>query len=227
MGAVAAARVPARPGHRRHRRGEPAGHRVHPGRPRDHRLGRVQRRMRGPLAGDHPHRGGVHRGERPPGSVRPGRRGLRAAARGAAPGPRGRAGAGDPRPGLDQPAAGGPLHRHRGRARLHVPGGAPAAGRAGHVLSRPLPAHQGAPDGPGPAAGRPAGGGGDPARRAARGLPRRLRGLLPAVRAPGLAPHARRRPGHRAGARRRDVQLRRQPAESPGSPGSSTSTRST
>ena len=122
VGAVAAARLPARPGHRRDRRGQPAGHRLHPRRPRHHGLGRDQRRVRGPLAGDHPHRGGVHRGQRPPGAVRPGHRGLRAAARGAAAGPGGRAGPGDPRPGLDRPAAGRALHRRRGRARLHSAG---------------------------------------------------------------------------------------------------------
>ena len=40
VGAVAAARLPARPGHRRDQGGEPAGGRLHPGRARHHRLGR-------------------------------------------------------------------------------------------------------------------------------------------------------------------------------------------
>ena len=60
---------------------------------------------------------------------------------------------------------------------------APAAGRARHVVPRPLPAHQG------PAAGRstcrrraPLEDVDRPAARAARGVPRRLRGLLRAAR---------------------------------------------
>ena len=56
VGAVAAARVPARPRHRRDRGDEPAGDRLHPRRPRHHRLGRHQRGVRGQLAGDHPDR---------------------------------------------------------------------------------------------------------------------------------------------------------------------------
>ena len=40
VGAVAAPRLPARPGHRRDQGGEPAGHRLHPRRARHHRLGR-------------------------------------------------------------------------------------------------------------------------------------------------------------------------------------------
>ena len=42
LGAVAPPGLPARPGHRRDRGEEPAGHRLHPRRPRHHRLGRDQ-----------------------------------------------------------------------------------------------------------------------------------------------------------------------------------------
>ena len=62
VGAVAPAGVPARAGHRRDQGREPAGHRLHPGRARHHRLGRHVRRGRGALAADHPDRRGVHRG---------------------------------------------------------------------------------------------------------------------------------------------------------------------
>ena len=55
-----------------------------------------------------------------------------------------------------------------------------------------------------------------PAARAARGLPRGLRRLLRAVRDAGLAGDARRRPGDRAGARRRHVQLRQEQADRAG-----------
>ena len=171
VGAVAAARLPARPGHRRHRRGQPAGHRGHPGRARHHRVGRDQRRVRGPLAGDHPHRGGVHRGEREAGPVRPGHRGLRAAARSRPARPRGGTGPADPGPGLDRPPAGRALHRLPRRAGLPGPGQAPGAGRARHLVPGSLPAHQGAADAARPAAGRLLPGGRGPAARAARGLP--------------------------------------------------------
>ena len=54
------------------------------------------------------------------------------------------------------------------------------------------------------------------AARAARGLPGGVPGLLRAVRHPRLAADARRRPGDRAGAGRRHVQLRRRQADRPG-----------
>ena len=66
VGAVAAPRLPARPGHRRDQGGQPAGHRLHPRRARHHRLGRHQRGGRGEFAGDHPHRGAVPRRQRQP-----------------------------------------------------------------------------------------------------------------------------------------------------------------
>ena len=106
-------------------------------------------------------------------------------------------------------------------------GGAPAAGRPRHVLPRPLPADQGPPDGPRPAAH----GGPRPtcsaAARAARGLPRGVRRLL---RAPRHARTARRcaAPTRRScwsrasGCSRSGPTSRRR-----GSPASSTSTPST
>ena len=47
LGALAPPRLPARPGHRRRQGGQPAGHRLHPRRPRHHRLGRHLRGVRG------------------------------------------------------------------------------------------------------------------------------------------------------------------------------------
>ena len=69
---------------------------------------------------------------------------LRAAPRGRAPRQGGGAGPGDPRPRLDRQAAAGPLRRQRRGARVPRAREAPAAGRARHLLPRPLPAHQGA-----------------------------------------------------------------------------------
>ena len=74
------------------------------------------------LAGDHPHRAGVHRRARPRRAVRrrslPGYEPLPEAA---AARPGGRAGPGDPRPGLHRPAAGRPLHRQRRRCSTSWP----------------------------------------------------------------------------------------------------------
>ena len=85
---------------------------MHPRRPRHHRLGRDQRRSARPTRwrSSAPRRrtSPTHGQPEPFGPVVPG---LRAAARGRAPGPRGRARAGAPRPGLHRPAAGRPLHR--------------------------------------------------------------------------------------------------------------------
>ena len=47
LGALAPPRLPARPGHRRDQGRQPAGDRLHPRRPRHHRLGRHQRGVRG------------------------------------------------------------------------------------------------------------------------------------------------------------------------------------
>ena len=104
------------------RRAQPGGDRGDPRRPRHHGLGRHLRRVRGALARDHPDRRAVHRRARPAGAVRrrrsPGYEPLPEAerhARAAALLPL------DPRPGLDRPAAGRPLHRQRRRARLPRP----------------------------------------------------------------------------------------------------------
>ena len=69
---------------------------------------------------------------------------------------RGRAAAGAARPRVDGPAAGRPLQRRGGRARLPVARRAPAAGRARDVVPGPLPADQGRADGARPAAERAA-----------------------------------------------------------------------
>ena len=200
---------------------------VHPRRTRHHRVGRHLRGVRGELAGDHPHRPGLPRPARGRRAVRPGRARLRAAARGRAPG-QGRGDLpDDPRARLHRPPAGRPLHRQRRRAGVPRAGEARRVGRAGHVLPRPLPAHQGQAAGRGPARHRDRRGDHRPAAGAARGLPRGLRRLLRAARHPGLAAHARRRPGHRARARRWHVLLRHATSRPRGWRASSTSTRST
>ena len=150
------------------------------------------------------------------GAVRPGAPRVRAAARGRAPRPRRRARAGDPRARVHRPAPGRPLHRLGRRARLPLPREARATGGAGHLVPRPLPAHEGAPARARPPRRRPARRRGGPAPGAARGLPRGLPRLLRAARRPRLPAHARRRPGDRAGAGCRDVQLRREQADRPG-----------
>ena len=60
----------------------------------------------------------------------------------------------DPRPGLDRPAAGRPLHRQRRRPRFPRPGRASAARCARHVVPRPLPPDEGPAAGRRPAADR-------------------------------------------------------------------------
>ena len=92
----------------------------------------------------------------------------------------------------------------------------PDAGGARHLLPGPLPADQGPADGPRPAAGRAARRCDRAAARAARGLPAGVPGLLRAARDPRFSADARRRPGDRAGARRRHVQLRRGQADRAG-----------
>ncbi len=127
-----------------------------------------------------------------------------------------RAAPGHPRPGLDGPAAGRALHRLGGRARLRVARGASAARRARDVVPGPLPADQGRADGRRPAAERHDRGDRRAPQGAARRLPRRLPRLLRAQRDPRQPGDARRRPGDRAGPRRRHVQLRRQQADGAG-----------
>ena len=218
LGAVAAPGLPAGPGHRRDQGGQPAGDRLHPRRARHHRLGRHLRGGRGELAGDHPHGGGVPRRARHRRAVRPGRARLRAAAGGRAPREgrraRSRRSAGSPR--TDQPQVG---HFTDNDVVLEFLSAraARAAGRAGHLLPGPLPAHQGQ------AAGR------RPARRRApvEEIVARLQELHEAYRAdyqayydrhatPDSPADARRGPGDRAGARRGHVLLRQGQADRPG-----------
>ena len=120
LGAVAPARLPARPGHRRDRGEEPAGHRLHPRRPRHHRVGRHQRASARPTRLEiirTAERFLAERGTAEPfgaGRARATRRCRRpsAAIKAAALAPviRGLA--------SHRQAAGRPLHRHRRRARL-------------------------------------------------------------------------------------------------------------
>ena len=131
---------------------------------------------------------------------------------GAGRGPR----AGDPRPRLHRQAAAGALHRLGRGARVRRQRADAGAGRARHLLPGPLPAHQGPADGPRPAAVGAARGRDRAAAGAARGLPAGVPGVLRALRDPRLAADARRRPGDRAGAGRRHVQLRRRQADRAG-----------
>ena len=152
VGAVAPARLPARPRHRRDQGAEPAGDRLHPRRPRHHRLGRHLRGGRGQLAVDHRDRRAPTSPSTPGRAVRPGARRVRRAARGRAPRQGRRAGArrsasiASP----DRPMVG---HFTDCRGVLDFLGArrAPAAGRARHVVPRPLPAHQGQAAGARPA----------------------------------------------------------------------------
>ncbi len=144
--------LPARPRHRRDQGGEPAGGRLHPRRPRHHRVGRHQRGV--------PRRNSLwiidtaaayiaeHSKAEPFGPPLDGYAALpeaerRAKAAALAPTIRGIASHG--------PADGRPLHRLRRGARLPRRRRAPAAGRARHLLPRPLPAHQGQAAGARPA----------------------------------------------------------------------------
>ena len=198
-------------------RRQPAGHRRDPRRARHHRVGRHQRGVRGatrwrssapPAATSTEHGrpepfGPVVEGYEPLPAERAARAGRRAARCCAGwPPPTGRRSATSPT--ATSCSTSSPRERH------------PRAGRAGHLLPRPLPAHQGPAAGAGPAADGAARRGRRAAAGAARSLPRRLPRLLRAARRAGQPADARRRPGDRAGARRRDVQLRRGQADRPG-----------
>ena len=214
VGAVAAARLPARPRHRRDQGGEPAGDRLHPRRARHHRVGRHVGGVRAQLAVDHRHRRGVHRRARshadPFGTVLDGYAALepaerRAKAAALAATIRGIASHDRPMVGhfTDAPEVLDFLARSR----------APPPRGARHELPRPLPAHQGEA-----ARARPAGRrfdrGLDRAPEgAARGVPRRLPGVLRRTRHPREPRDPRRRPAHRAHPGRRHVQLRREQAD--------------
>ena len=144
-------------------------------------------------------------------------RGVRRAARGRAARQGGRAGADHPRPGVDRQADGRPLHRLRRRPRL--PGAAPST-RGWPRSARPAPTTSCAPR-----SGRWC----STCRRRAsvEESIARLKELHAAYRedyqayydrhaTAGLPGDARRRPAHRAGARRRHVQLRQGQADRPG-----------
>ena len=212
---MAPAGLPARPRHRRDQGEEPPGRRLHPRRPRHHRLGRHQRGGRGhslwiiDTAAAY-----IAEHSRPePFGPRP-RRVRRPAARSSdVPVPR--RCTHDPRPRLRRPADGRALHRHRRGAGLPRRRRAPPPGRARHLLPRPLPAHQGQAAGPRPAAHRHRRGVRRAARGARRRLPRGLPGLLRPQRHPGQPRDPRQGPAGRAGARRRDVQLRQGQADRP------------
>ena len=208
-------------------RGAPGRDRRGPRRPRDHRLGRHLRGVRGELARDHPHGRAVHRRARPARSVRRADRGLRAtrrkrrAARAAAllPVVRGLASTDRPQVGhytdsdvvLDFLAA----RRIRGWPRS----GTSCPDHFLRTKVRPmvldLPPTAPLEDAISPPA------------RAPRGVPRRVPRLLRAPRDAGLARDARRRPGDRARAGRRACSASARTSRPRGSPASSTSTRST
>ena len=116
--------------------GEPAGGRLHPRRPRHHRLGRHHRGGRGATrcgSSTPPQR--YIDDQRQGRAVRPAARRLRRAAGGRAPREGRRAGADDPRPRLARQADGRPLHRRRRGARLPRQQRAPAARRARHLAA--------------------------------------------------------------------------------------------
>ena len=164
-------------------RGQPAGDRLRPRRPRHHRVGRRRAsECEANSLRDHPHRRGVHRRARPAGAVR--RRARPATSRCPTAERRARAAALAPvirgLASTDRPQVGHFTDADVG-AGLPRPRRAPAAGRAGHVLPGPLPAHQGAAAGARPAADRAARGRDRPAARTARRLPRGLRRLLRAA----------------------------------------------
>ena len=127
------------------------------------------------------------------------------------------------------PADGRSLHRLRRGARLPGRRRAPAAGRARHVVPRPLPAHQGQAAGARPA-GRPR-----RSRTRSRGsrssrsaTARTTRATTTATRPTVTsAGDPRRGPADRAGARRRACSATARTSRPPGWPASSTSTRST
>ena len=119
LGAVAPPRLPAGPRHRRDQGRQPAGDRLHPRRPRHHRVGRHLRGV------PRPTRCGSSTPPRPtsPSTARPSRSappldGYARAARGRAPGEGRRPGADPARHRLARQADGRPLHRRRRGARL-------------------------------------------------------------------------------------------------------------
>jgi len=125
----------------------------------------------GQLAGDHPDRATVPRRTWASGTVRATAARPPAAADRAAQAARRRTRAVHPGHGVHRPAAGRHVHRRRRGAGFPGRGAASGPRRAGHLVSGPLPAHQGCAAVAGPAADSAAGHGGRPAARAARVLP--------------------------------------------------------
>ena len=167
--------LPAGPGHRRGGGGEPAGHRracwAGTASPRGARPARRRRRTRW--------RSSPGRRRTSTSTAWPSRsaRSWRATSRCPKPnGARRRPRSSRPSAGWPPPTGpGGPLHRQRRGAGVPLPREARAAGRAGHVLPGPLPAHQGQAAGGGPARGGVRRGD----RGSAAGAARRLPGGLP------------------------------------------------
>ena len=230
VGAVAPARLPARPRHRRDQGAEPAGGRLHPRRPRHHRVGRHLRRVRGELAVDHPtppRR--TSRRTRKDEPVRCPREEVGAAQRRQAPGARPRSSAPTLRgiASQDRPMVGHftddevvlDFLASRNHPRLAELG----TSCPDHFLRtkvKPMVAR--------PPGRRAAGEVNRPPRRAARGLPRRLRtATTTATRRQDSPGDPRRRPADRAGARASACSATARTSRPPASPASSTSTRST
>ena len=210
---------------------EPAGDRLHPRRPRHHRVGRHQRGGEAQLAVDHPtppQR--LHRRARHGRAVRRRRcPGYEPLPDGRAPGQGGRARPDDPRPRL------APTSRRSGTSPTPTSCSTswPRASTRGSPRSAPrcpdhflrtkvkplvldLPADAPVED----VVAR--------LKELHEAVPRRLPGLLrPARRPPDSPGDARRRPGDRAGPRRRHVLASARTSRPPASPASSTSTRST
>ena len=210
-------------------RDHPAAIGVHPRRPRHHRVGPDERRVRGELARDHPHRRGVHRragraepfgADRPRVRAAPAMAERRARAAALAPIV--------PRPGVDRPGAGRATSPTTPACSTSSPArSSPAwpgsARRAPTTSCAPRSARSCSTCPPTPPL--------EDVVAASRELHaayrERLSRLLRAPRRAGLPADARRRPGDRAGARRRHVLLRRGQADGARRRRSSTSTPST
>jgi hypothetical protein len=179
-------------------------------------MGRQLRRGRGAFTGDHRHRCPLPRRQRSAPTLRCATGRLRGAARRAAPHQGRRARPVHPWSGIGRQATGGALHRRFAGARIPFQQRASETRRAGHQLSGPLPAHQGQADGVGPARRRVDRGLPGQAGRTARGLPRRLPGVLRPSRGTGEPPHSRGRSRDRPDPGRRNVQLRQGQADREG-----------
>ena len=220
--------IPARARHRRDQAAQPAGDRHHPRRPRHHRVGRHLRRGRGALAGDHRHRAALHRHQRQAATVRSRRwpatarcptRERRAKAAALAPFIRGLA--------STDKAAGRALHRRS--AVLEFLGASEHPRLA--ALGTSCPDHFLRTKVKPMVLDLPADASVDecrtPAGRTARGVPRRLPGVLRPPRDRRQPRHPGRRPGDRARSRASECSATARTSRPRGSPVSSTSTPST